>query len=69
MSGRDFHEEFQDNARVTRALRLAARDAIWRHKALGVPIAIWQDGKVVIVPPEEIVVPEHPDEDRAGQDP
>jgi ABC-type proline/glycine betaine transport system ATPase subunit len=26
------------------------------HKRLGNPIAIWKDGKVVIVPPEEIVI-------------
>jgi len=27
------------------------------HKRLGNPIATWKDGKVVIVPPEEIVIP------------
>jgi predicted ABC-type ATPase len=32
----------------------AGREAIARHKALGVPIVIWRDGKVVEVPPEEI---------------
>lgn len=32
----------------------AGREAIARHKALGHPIVIWRDGKVVIVPPEEI---------------
>ncbi len=31
-------------------------DARSLHKALGVPIVIWRDGKVVEVPPEEIVV-------------
>ena len=34
----------------------AGREAIARHKALGVPIVIWRDGKVVEVPPEEIEV-------------
>jgi predicted ABC-type ATPase len=34
----------------------ASREAIARHKALGVPIVIWRDGKVVVVPPEEIEI-------------
>ncbi len=58
----DFHEGFQDNDRVTRALALASRDALVRHKALGVPIAIWKNDKVTLVPPEEIEIPEVPDE-------
>lgn len=41
---------------VTAALREGARDARRLHKALGVPIVIWRDGKVVEVLPEEIVV-------------
>lgn len=41
---------------VTAALREGARDARRLHKALGVPIVIWRDGRVVEVPPEEIVV-------------
>ena len=34
----------------------AGREAYARHKALGIPIVIWRDGKVVEVPPEEIEV-------------
>ena len=34
----------------------AAREAYARHKALGIPIVIWRDGKVVEVPPEEIKI-------------
>ena len=41
---------------ITVALREAGRDARRRHKALGHPIVIWRDGKVVVVPPEEIEV-------------
>ena len=39
---------------VFEAIHLAAREAIARHKALGQSIVIWRDGKVVVVPPEEI---------------
>ena len=41
---------------VFEAIHLAAREAIARHKALGQSIVIWRDGKVVVVPPEEIEV-------------
>ena len=42
---------------VERALQRAVRHALLMHKRIGNPIAIWRDGKVVIVPPEEIVIP------------
>ena len=35
----------------------AVNDALRMHKRLGNPIAVWRDGKVVILPPEEINVP------------
>jgi len=41
---------------ITAALHEAARNARRRHKAFGVPLVIWRDGKVVEVPPEEIEV-------------
>jgi predicted ABC-type ATPase len=37
-------------------LREAVREARRRHKALGESIVVWRDGKVVVVPPEEIEV-------------
>jgi hypothetical protein len=37
-------------------LREAGRQARIMHKRLGNPIASWQDGKVVIIPPEEISI-------------
>jgi hypothetical protein len=37
-------------------LQEGVRRALLIHKRLGNPIAIWKDGKVVIVPPEEIVI-------------
>jgi len=30
--------------------------ALLRHKKLGNPIAVWRDGEVVEIPPEEIPV-------------
>lgn len=34
----------------------AGREALARHKALGIPVVIWRDGEVVEVPPEEIEI-------------
>jgi hypothetical protein len=36
------------------AIHRAVRDAVLRHKRLGESIAVWRDGRVVIIPPEEI---------------
>jgi hypothetical protein len=35
----------------------AVADAIAEHKRMGRPIVVWREGKVVKIPPEEIVVP------------
>jgi hypothetical protein len=47
---------------VEAAMRRGVRDALLRHKLLGESIAVSRDGKVVIVPADEIVVPELPEE-------
>ncbi|OGA18902.1 MAG: hypothetical protein A3I63_09665 [Betaproteobacteria bacterium RIFCSPLOWO2_02_FULL_66_14] len=41
---------------VMRIFDRAGREVLARHKALGHPIVIWRDGRVVEVPPEEIEV-------------
>ena len=40
-----------------KALREAVAEAIAEHKLRGHPIVVWQDGKVVSIPPEGIAVP------------
>jgi hypothetical protein len=55
-------ELFDEGTTIDDALREAARDARRFHKAIGNPMATWQDGKVVLVQPEDIVV--DMDEDR-----
>lgn len=39
------------------ALKEAVAEAIAEHKRRGNSIALWRDGKVIVIPPEEIVVP------------
>ena len=41
---------------VGEILQRAVNHALLMHKRLGNPIATWKDGKVVIIPPEEIMV-------------
>ncbi len=45
-----------------KALREAVADALAEHKLRGHPIVVWRDGKVVFIPPEEIVVTTKRDE-------
>lgn len=54
----DPHVIFTTPGLVDAAMRKAAQQAVRRHRLLGESIAVWRDGKVVIVPAEEIEVPE-----------
>ena len=45
---------------IERILQAAVRETLSMHKRLGHSIAVWKDGKVVIVPPEEIVISPEP---------
>ena len=47
-------ELFEDGRAIDEALREAARDARRFHKAIGNPMATWQNGRVVWVRPEDI---------------
>ena len=39
---------------VDRALQRGVREALIRHKKLGESVAVWRDGRAVILLPEEI---------------
>lgn len=45
---------FEEGTPIDEAIAEGVREARRRHKLLGNPVAEWRDGKVVIVPPEEI---------------
>ena len=52
------NDYFATNAiEIGNVFQRAVNDALRMHKRLGNPIAVWRDGKVVIIPPEEINVP------------
>jgi hypothetical protein len=50
----DVSARFADSKQMERIFREAVREAVLRHKRLGESIAEWRDGRVVIVPPDEI---------------
>lgn len=51
-------ERVHDIPRILRALREAVLDALASHKLAGNPVAIWRDGRVEWIPPEDIPVPD-----------
>lgn len=52
---------------VVAALRRAARGALLEHKRAGNPVASWEDGRVVIIPAEEIQVEDTPSDSGGAQ--
>lgn len=42
------------SSKITEGVKTAIAQALDRHRKLGEPIAIWRDGKVVILPPDQI---------------
>jgi len=49
-------ERINDHSRILDALRQAVREALLSHKRSGNPVAVWQNGRVVWVPADEIPV-------------
>ena len=56
----DIQALFADGKEIDAALAEAARNAMIMHKRMGYPAVSWENGRVVLVPPEEIVVNEPP---------
>lgn len=54
----DVHRLFEEGTAIDEALQRAVREALLMHKKLGNPVAIWRDGKVVLLQPDEILVDE-----------
>ena len=47
-------ERVEDLPRILKAMTEAVREALRRHKRLGNPVAVWREGRVVWLRPEEI---------------
>ena len=62
MSKEEVHEELVRRLSrrevVTGLIKQAAREAVLDHKRNGVTVSTWRDGKLVIIQPEDIELPE-----------
>jgi hypothetical protein len=56
-SNRPLGERVRDLRLVERTLQRAVREALRRHKQAGNPIAVWHEGHVVWLTPDEIPLP------------
>jgi hypothetical protein len=53
---RSLSDRLHDAGLIERALVRAVQAALLRHKQAGNPVAVWRDGKVVWIAPEDIPV-------------
>ncbi|HLZ69590.1 MAG TPA: hypothetical protein VKV26_06715 [Dehalococcoidia bacterium] len=60
-AAKDPSARFNDDARILKAMDEAVRAAILDHKRAGNPIAVWRDGQVVWIAPEDIPEDDEPD--------
>ena len=49
-----------DEGAVLKALQIGSRRAVRMHKLMGNPVSTVRDGKVVLIPPEEIQIDDEP---------
>jgi len=57
-SSRDIAAIVRDGTAIDRAIERAQRRVMQRHRQLGIPLVIWQHGRVVEIPPENMAIPE-----------
>lgn len=50
-------QRVDDIPRILSALREAVQDALRGHKLAGNPVAVWRDGRVEWIAPEDIPIP------------
>ncbi len=56
----DIEAVVTDPTAVLNALNRGSQEALRRHKLLGQSIAIWRDGKAVVIPADEIQIDDEP---------
>jgi hypothetical protein len=50
----DIAQLVTEGSAIDDALKRARRAALMRHKQLGVPVAVWRNGRTEWIPPEQI---------------
>lgn len=53
-SARDIDSIFAEGTLIDEALRQAAREAIRRHRQMGLPLAVYRDGRIVWISAEAL---------------
>lgn len=56
----DIEAVFDDQSAILNALNRGANEAVKRHKLLGQSIAVWRDGKAVVIAADEIQIDDEP---------
>jgi hypothetical protein len=64
---RDPADVLADRDALDRAMVAARRRVILRHRQLGIPLAIWRDGRVVEVSADSVELPEYDSSQRASE--
>ncbi len=49
-------EVFAQGVLIDKAIKEAIEKAVWEHQQVGNPVAVWRDGKVVWLAPEELKI-------------
>ena len=57
-SRKDISTIIRDGTVIDRAIEAARRRVVRRHKQLGVPLVIWQNGTVAEIAPDTVAIPE-----------
>jgi hypothetical protein len=60
---KDISRIFREGTLIDEAIAKAGREAVLQHKQKGLPLVIWRDGQIVLVPPEELAA----EEDKTGR--
>lgn len=63
----DIDQVFADGKAIDRAVRLGVRDALIQHMHAGVSVAVWENGKAVLKPAEEVLASAGPNKRRRAK--
>jgi len=55
-TSKNIDDFFSNGKEIDEALQGAVREALYQHKKAGNPVVSWQDGKIVWIQPEDIIV-------------
>ena len=57
-SRKDIGAIIRDGTAIDQAIERARQRVVRRHRQLGLPLVVWQDGRVVEISPWSVVLPE-----------